>query len=206
VGGRGGTLGLRTDAAALLLAAADTGPQAATDLARIETECRRAGAGEVYAATDPAEADALLAARRLAYPAMEQAAVAAFPGGRGGLVVDDIAVPRTALAEVLDRVAELAARHQVTVGVVAHAGDGNLHPNIVVDRADPASVARGQVVFDEIMELALAVGGTSTGEHGIGLLKREWLARELGPVGTRVHQAIKQALDPGHLFNPGKVL
>lgn len=199
-------MGLRTDAAALLLAAADTGPQAAADLARIERWCREAGASEVYAATDPAEAEALLAARRLAYPAMEHAAAAAFPDGHGGLLVDDIAVPRTALAEVLDRVAAIGARHEVTVGVVAHAGDGNLHPNIVLDRADPASVAASRAVFDEILELALSVGGTSTGEHGIGLLKRDWLARELGPVGVRVHQGIKRALDPDNLLNPGKVV
>lgn len=199
-------MGLRTDAAALLLAAVDTGAQAAADLARIEQLCRQAGASEQYAATDPTEAEALLAARRLAYPAMEHAAAVAFPGGNGGVIVDDVAVPRTALAEVLDRVAEIAGAHQTTVGVVAHAGDGNLHPNILVDRADPASVARGRAVFDEIMELALAVGGTSTGEHGIGLLKPDWLARELGPVGLRVHRAIKHALDPANLLNPGKVI
>jgi glycolate oxidase len=76
----------------------------------------------------------------------------------------------------------------------------------VVDRSDPASVARGRAVFDEIMALALSVGGTSSGEHGIGLLKRDWLARELGPVGMRVHRAVKHALDPGNLLNPGKVL
>jgi glycolate oxidase len=199
-------MGLRTDAAALLLAAVDTGGQAAADLARIERLCREAGAGEVYAAGDPVEAEALLAARRLAYPAMEHAVAAAFPGGHGGLIVDDIAVPRTELARVLDGVARISAAHQVTVGVVAHAGDGNLHPNIMVDRADGASVARGRAVFDEIMELCLAVGGTSTGEHGIGLLKRDWLAREIGPVGVRVHRAVKRALDPENLLNPGKVL
>ena len=199
-------MGLRTDAAALLLASVDTGGQAAADLARIERLCRDAGAGEVYAASDPVEAEALLAARRLAYPAMERAVAAAFPGGNGGLIVDDIAVPRTELARVLDGVARISAAHRVTVGVVAHAGDGNLHPNIMVDRADDASVARGRAVFDEIMELCLAVGGTSTGEHGIGLLKRDWLAREIGPVGVRVHRAIKRALDPDNLLNPGKVL
>jgi glycolate oxidase len=197
-------MGLRTDAAALLLAAVDTGPRAAEDLARIEALCH--GATETYTATDATEADALLAARRLAHPAMEQAAAAAFPDGNGGLIIDDIAVPRTALAAVLDGVARIAAAHAVTVGVVAHAGDGNLHPNIVVDRADPASVARGQAAFDEILELALSVGGTITGEHGVGLLKRDWLARELGPVGVRVHRAIKHALDPDGLLNPGKVL
>jgi glycolate oxidase len=199
-------MGLRTDAAALLLAAVDTGSQAAADLARIESLCAEAGASEVYAATDPTEAGALLAARRLAYPAMEHAAAARYPAGTGVTIVDDIAVPRTALAQVLDGIARIAAAHQATVGVVAHAGDGNLHPNIVVDRADPASVATGQAVFDEIMELALSVGGTSSGEHGVGLLKREWLAREIGPVGVRVHQAIKNALDPDRLLNPGKVL
>jgi glycolate oxidase len=199
-------MGLRTDAAALLLAAVDTGPAAPAELAAIEAHCRQAGASEVYAASDATEAQALLAARRLAYHAMEQAAAEAFPAGNGGLVVDDIAVPRTALAQVLDGVARIATAHRMMVGVVAHAGDGNLHPNIVIDRADPASVAAGRAVFDEIMELALSVGGTSTGEHGIGLLKRDWLARELGPVGVAVHRAIKQALDPTGLFNPGKVL
>ena len=199
-------MGLRTDAAALLLAAVDTGGQAGADLAVIEEHCRKAGASELYVATDATEADALLAARRLAYPAMEHAAAAAFPGGNGGVIVDDVAVPRTALAEMLDGVERIAAAHGVMVGVVAHAGDGNLHPNIVVDRADPDSVAAGQRVFDEVMELALGMGGTSTGEHGVGLLKREWLARELGPVGMRVHQAIKHALDPDNLLNPGKVL
>jgi glycolate oxidase len=197
-------MGLRTDAAALLLAAADTGPRAAADLARIEALCGEAA--EVYTATDPTEGEALLAARRLAYHAMEHAAAAAFPGGNGGVVVDDIAVPRTALAEVLDGIARIATAHEVMVGVVAHAGDGNLHPNIVVDRSDPDSVARGQAVFDEILALALAAGGTSTGEHGVGLLKRDWLAREIGPVGIRVHQAIKHALDPDGILNPGKVL
>jgi glycolate oxidase len=199
-------MGLRTDAAALLLAAADTGPYAAAELARIDALCRRAGADEVYTAGDPAEAALLLAARRLAYPAIDQLAIASFPHGDGSVIVDDICVPRTALARVLDGVARIAAAHEVMVGVVAHAGDGNLHPNIVVDRADPASVARGRAVFDEITELALAVGGTCTGEHGVGLLKREWLAREIGPVGVRVHRAVKQALDPANLLNPGKVL
>jgi glycolate oxidase len=199
-------MGLRTDAAALLIAAVDTGGQAATDLDRIAERCRRSGASEVYAASDATEAGALLAARRLAHPAMERAAAAAYPAGSGGLIIDDIAVPRTALTQMLDGVARISTAHDVVVGVVAHAGDGNLHPNIVVDRSDPDSVARGQAVFDEIMELCLAVGGTSTGEHGVGLLKRQWLAREIGPVGIQVHRAIKRALDPDNLLNPGKVL
>ncbi len=199
-------MGLRTDAAALLIAAVDTGPRAADDLAQVEQQCVRAGASEVYAATDATEAEALLAARRLAYHGMEHAAAAAFPDGNGGVIVDDVAVPRTTLAPVLDGIADIAAAHRVTVGVVAHAGDGNLHPNIVVDRSDPDSVAAGRAVFDEIMRLCLSVGGTSTGEHGVGSLKRDWLATELGPVGVQVHRAVKLALDPENLLNPDKVL
>jgi glycolate oxidase len=92
------------------------------------------------------------------------------------------------------------------VGVVGHAGDGNLHPVIVVDQTDASSLERGRLVFDEIMRLGLSLGGTCTGEHGIGLLKRDWLARELGPVGVRVHRAVKAALDPAGILNPGKVI
>ncbi|MFI0792683.1 FAD-binding oxidoreductase [Micromonospora rubida] len=199
-------MGLRTDAQALLLAAVDTGSRAAEDLARIAEVCEAAGADEVYAATDAAEAAALLQARRLAHPAMEKFAADAYPGGNGGLIIDDVAVPRGSLAALLDGVARIAEECDVPIGVVGHAGDGNMHPNIVVDRADPASLDRGRRAFDEIMRLGLELGGTCTGEHGVGLLKRDWLAREIGPVGVRVHQAIKAALDPEGLFNPGKVL
>ncbi|WP_406040273.1 FAD-binding protein [Micromonospora sp. NBC_00898] len=199
-------MGLRTDAQALLLAAVDTGSRAAEDLARIAGVCEAAGAVEVWTATDAVEAAALLQARRLAHPAMEKFAADAFPGGNGGLVIDDVAVPRGSLAALLDGVARIAAECAVPIGVVGHAGDGNMHPNIVVDRADPASVERGRRAFDEIMRLGLELGGTCTGEHGVGLLKRDWLAREIGPVGVRVHRAIKAALDPAGLLNPGKVL
>jgi glycolate oxidase len=199
-------MGLPTDAAAMLLAAADTGGRAAADLERIAEACTSAGATEVYAATDATEAAALLEARRSAHAAMESYAAAAYPAGNGGLIIDDVAVPRSRLAELLDGVERIAAGQRLPVGVVGHAGDGNMHPNIVVDRADPDSVARGRVVFDEIMALGLSLGGTCTGEHGVGLLKRDWLAREIGPVGVRVHRAIKAALDPTGQLNPGKVL
>jgi glycolate oxidase len=199
-------MGLPTEAKALLLAASDTGPRAAEDVARIAELCTAAGADEVYTASDAVEAAALLQARRLAHPAMEKYAAELFPDGNGGLVIDDVAVPRSALATMLDGVEKIADEYDVPIGVVAHAGDGNLHPNIVIDRANPASVARGRAAFDAILQLGLSLGGTCTGEHGVGLLKREWLAKEIGPVGVRVHQAIKAALDPANLLNPGKVL
>jgi glycolate oxidase len=196
-------MGLDQHAAAILLAASDTA-HAGADLDRIAEIATAAGATEVHRATDPEEASALLAARRLAHPAMEKLASDRY--AHGGLIIDDIAVPRSRLAELLDGVDVIAAKHEVIVGVVGHAGDGNMHPNIVVDRGDPESVRHGQLVFDEIMALGLSLGGTCTGEHGVGLLKRDWLARELGPVGMRVQRAIKDALDPTGLFNPGKVI
>ncbi|HZE37870.1 MAG TPA: FAD-linked oxidase C-terminal domain-containing protein [Stackebrandtia sp.] len=188
-------MGLDTKAAALLLAASDSGVPA--DLDEIASLCEEAGASEVYRATDAAEADALLAARRLAYPAVEQL---------GTVIVDDFAIPRTRLADALDGVAAASKRHGVTIGVIAHAGDGNLHPNIIVDPDNPSSVAAGRAAFDDIMRLAADLGGTCTGEHGIGLLKRDWLAAEAGEVGLRVQRAIKDALDPQGILNPGKVL
>ncbi|WP_412540686.1 FAD-linked oxidase C-terminal domain-containing protein [Longispora sp. K20-0274] len=183
--------GLPTDAAALLLAAVDTADH---ELEAIADLCRAAGATEVHVATDQAETVGLLAARRLAHPAMEQL---------GKLIIDDVAVPVSRLAELLDGIDRVAEKHGVTIGVVGHAGDGNMHPNIVVNEDN---VADCQAAFDEIMALGLALGGTCSGEHGVGLLKRDWLARELGPVGVRVHHAIKAALDPRGLLNPGKVI
>jgi glycolate dehydrogenase FAD-linked subunit len=193
-------MGLDTSAKALLLAAAD----AEKDLDAIAEQARAAGAVDIWQATDAVEAAELLQARRAAYPAMEKLAAETFE--HGGLILDDIAVPRTRLAELLDEIEAISAKHGLTVGVVGHAGDGNLHPNIVVDRADPESVRKGHAIFDEIMERGLAMGGTCTGEHGVGLLKRDWLAAELGPVGLEVQRAIKKALDPTDLLNPGKVL
>lgn len=193
-------MGLNVEAKALLLAAADT----AQELDEIATVMREAGASEVWQAGDATEAAELLQARRRAHPAMEKLALSTFD--QGGLIIDDIAVPRTRLAELLDEIEAISAKYGITVGVVGHAGDGNLHPNIVVDRADPASVHKGQQVFDEIMQRGLALGGTCTGEHGVGLLKKDWLATELGPVGVDVQRAVKRALDPANLLNPGKVL
>ena len=199
-------MGLPASAAALLLVAVDSGVRAPADLDAIATLCRSAGATELFVSTDPTEAAELLAARRLAHPAMESLAARAFASGAGGLIVDDVAVPVSRLADLLTGVARIADEQGVIIGVVGHAGDGNLHPNIVVDRADPDSMARGRAAFDAIMKLGLSMGGTCTGEHGVGLLKREWLATELGPVGLRLHRAIKQALDPAGILNPGKIL
>ncbi|MEU6860260.1 FAD-linked oxidase C-terminal domain-containing protein [Glycomyces sp. NPDC046736] len=188
-------MGLPTEAAALLLAAADANP--AAELVAIERLCVESGAAEVFRATDAEEADALLESRRSAYHAMEKL---------GTVLVDDVAVPRSRLAEALDAVQATAERHGVVIGVIAHAGDGNLHPNIIVHPEDPDSLAAGRAAFDEILETALAMGGTITGEHGVGLLKRDWLVKELDPVNLAVQRRLKDALDPLGILNPGKVL
>ncbi|GAA3231656.1 FAD-binding oxidoreductase [Dactylosporangium siamense] len=197
-------MGLPTNAAALLIAAVDSGTRAPDDLAAIAALCRQAQAADIHVATDTTEADALLTARRLAHPAMEQFAAQLFPAG-GGIMVDDVAVPRTRLVDLIEGIEGIASAHGVVVATVGHAGDGNLHPIIVIDRSDPTSLARGQKVFDAIMSLGLSLGGTSTGEHGVGLLKRDWLAREIGPTGLKAHRSIKAAFDPDNILNPGKI-
>ncbi len=198
-------MGLGLDAEAMLLIASDSA-HAAADLAVIEEVCQKAGATEVYVASDAEEADALQGARRLSQPAMKKLAQTTFGTDSGEVIIEDVAVPRSTMADLIDAIGTIAADRGVVIGVVGHAGDGNLHPKILMDRANPASVAAAKAAFDDIMAVTLSLGGTCTGEHGVGLLKREWLEQEIGPVGMRVHRAIKAALDPENLMNPGKVI
>ncbi|MFF0389456.1 FAD-binding oxidoreductase [Kitasatospora sp. NPDC004615] len=189
-------MGLPGSTRALLLVAFD-GPDQRELLAAVGALCTAAGATEVVPAEDRAESELLLQARRLALPALER---------MGTTMIDDVAVPRSALAAMLNGVAEIAERHGLTIGVVSHAGDGNTHPVVIFDAKDPEQVERARISFDEIMALGLELGGTVTGEHGIGLLKREWLARELGSVGLELQRQIKAVFDPLGLLNPGKMI
>ncbi|MDI5965993.1 FAD-linked oxidase C-terminal domain-containing protein [Streptomyces sp. SL13] len=189
-------MGLPETTEALLLAAFDT-PDPAADLAAVAELCTAAGATAVVPAEDAAESELLLQARRLSLPALERVT--------GTTMIDDVAVPRSRLAAMLDGVAEIAARHGLVIGVCAHAGDGNTHPVVCFDPADPAAAARARASFDDIMALGLDLGGTITGEHGVGLLKKDWLARELGPVSLDLHRSLKHVFDPYGILNPGKV-
>ena len=128
------------------------------------------------ASTDPVEAEALFDARRLAYPALEQRGEA--------ILTEDVCLPRGRLAEMLARVEAISARHDTLIATVAHAGDGNLHPLIITPHGDEAAKLRAQAAFDDIVDAALELGGTVTGEHGVGLLKRAGMRRELGPAGA----------------------
>ncbi|MFF5967352.1 FAD-binding oxidoreductase [Streptomyces collinus] len=181
---------------ALLLAAFDTTAPAA-DLAAVGALCEAAGATQVVPADDVAESELLLQARRLSLTALEAV--------KGVTMIDDVCVPRSRLAEMLEGVDRIAGKYQLTIGVVAHAGDGNTHPTVCFDPADPDESRRARESFDEIMALGLELGGTITGEHGVGVLKKEWLAREIGPVGMEMQRAVKQAFDPLGILNPGKL-
>ncbi|MEU6958727.1 FAD-binding oxidoreductase [Streptomyces chrestomyceticus] len=189
-------MGLPDSTEALLLAAFDT-PEPAADLAAVGALCEAAGATEVVPAETPAESDLLLQARRLTLTALERV--------KSATMIDDVCVPRSKLAAMLDGTAAIAEKYGLTIGVCAHAGDGNTHPTVCFDANDPDESRRARESFDEIMALGLELGGTITGEHGVGVLKKEWLARELGPVGLEMHRGIKAVFDPLGLLNPGKV-
>ncbi|MFJ7997268.1 FAD-binding oxidoreductase [Streptomyces sp. NPDC096310] len=189
-------MGLPESTEALLLAAFDT-PDPAADLAAVGELCTAAGATVVVPAENTAESELLLQARRLALPALEAV--------RTATMIDDVCVPRSRLAAMIDGTAAIAEKYDLTIGVCAHAGDGNTHPVVCFDQADPEESRRARASFDEIMGLGLELGGTITGEHGVGTLKKEWLSRELGPVGLELQRGIKQTFDPLGLLNPGKL-
>ncbi|NGO71191.1 FAD-binding oxidoreductase [Streptomyces boncukensis] len=189
-------MGLPESTEALLLAAFDT-PEPSGPLAAVGALCEEAGASAVVPADTPAESELLLQGRRAALVALEAV--------RGTTMIDDVCVPRSALAALLEGTAAIAERHRLTIGVCAHAGDGNTHPTVCFDARDEDEAHRARASFDEIMELGLRLGGTITGEHGVGVLKREWLARELGPVGLEIQRSVKAAFDPLGILNPGKV-
>ncbi|GHH13065.1 FAD-linked oxidase [Streptomyces rubradiris] len=190
-------MGLPETTEALLLAAFDT-PDPATDLAAVAALCEAAGATGVVPADDAAESELLLQARRLSLTALEAV--------KGTTMIDDVCVPRSRLGEMLAGVERIAAEYDLTIGVCAHAGDGNTHPTVCFDARDPEESRRARESFDAIMALGLELGGTITGEHGVGVLKKEWLARELGPVGVEMQRAVKHAFDPLGILNPGKLL
>jgi len=123
----------------------------------------------------------------------------------GTWLTDDVCVPRTEMAALIAACEEISADVGLTIGVVGHAGDGNMHPTIVYDASDPAQLAAARDAFGRILDAGRALGGTVTGEHGIGRVKQEFLRGEIGDLGVEVHRAIKRALDPEGLFNPGSM-
>jgi glycolate oxidase len=192
------------DSVEALLIAQDDSNDAARRAAIMRDVCAEHGALLADVSTTEAESRQLLDIRRMSYHAVERL---------GATLVEDVCVPRTRLPDMVERIERAAARHGVVIATVAHAGDGNLHPVFVFDRGQPEASppddrvpAHVWAAADEVFRAALDLGGTLTGEHGVGLIKRRWLALELGEDSMAVHRAIKAALDPAGILNPGKVL
>ncbi|MEO7131410.1 MAG: FAD-linked oxidase C-terminal domain-containing protein [Dermatophilaceae bacterium] len=188
-------MGLDRGAGALLIAQSDAPGAARSDeIEQMRLVCEEHGAIGCFVTDDPDEGEQFAASRRAFFPAVER---------RGSLMLEDVGVPVPQLPALLLGVARIAAQRQVEIPVVAHAGDGNTHPVIVYPAGDAAAEARAALAFDEIMHLALRLGGTITGEHGVGRLKRGALPDQLGPDVMDLTHRIKHALDPQGILNPG---
>ena len=192
------SMGLDREAGALLVAQSDA-PVAARveEIAVIRAACVGAGATEVFDTADPEEGELFVEARRAAFPAIEV---------KGALLLEDVGAPVPKLPELLAAIAAIADEHDIEIPVVAHAGDGNTHPIIVYDPADPASEKRARLAFDAVMHAAIALGGTITGEHGVGRAKRAALPDQLGEDVMALTRRVKDALDPDGILNPGAIL
>ncbi|RJL34501.1 FAD-binding oxidoreductase [Bailinhaonella thermotolerans] len=189
-------IGVEDDTAAMLIGQVDVA-EPREPAARMAALFEAAGATAVAVSEDRAESDELLGIRRMAYHASERL---------GHCLVEDVCVPRSKVPEMIARIEKAASGHDVTVLTVAHAGDGNLHPLFVFDRGESEVPAPVWAAADEIFQGALDLGGTLTGEHGVGVLKRRWLGLELGDDRLAVQHAIKAALDPNGILNPGKAI
>jgi glycolate oxidase len=191
-------MGLDRDCGALLVAQSDApGDARGIEIAAIRTACELHGALEVFDTDDPAEGEAFVEARRQAFPAIE---------ARGALLLEDVGVPVPLLPRLLESIAAVAAAYEVEIPVVAHPRDGNTHPLIVCHPPDPRSEKRAREAFGEVMRRAIELGGTITGEHGVGRAKKDALPDQLGPEVMALSRRVKAALDPDGILNPGAVL
>ena len=191
-------MGLDRTAEALLIARSDApGAAAPHEISVMASACTAHGAIELFCTDDPVEGDAFAAARRAAFPALERL---------GSLLLEDVGVALPNLPVLVKGIEQIAATQGVTIAVVAHAGDGNTHPLVVYDATDADATARAQQAFGAVMDLALTLGGTITGEHGVGRLKKAWLPAYLGEDVMALTRRIKDALDPDGILNPGAVL
>jgi glycolate oxidase len=163
----------------------------------VRLACEAAGATEAVVTDDPAEGEMFVAARRAAFPAIE---------ARGALLLEDVGAPVPLLPDLLAAVSAIAERYDLEIPVVAHAGDGNTHPIIVYTPGDADSERRARAAFAEILDAAIRLGGTITGEHGVGRTKKAALPAQLGDDVMALTRRIKDALDPDGILNPGAVL
>ncbi len=193
-------LGLPLDVEATLLIETDGNDEAAVlrEIEAVAAICRQCGARQVNVAGNEAERSQLWKARRSVAPALARKT----PNKLG----EDITVPRSEIPEAIRRLKVISAKYGLPIVIFGHAGDGNLHPNILFDKRDKKQWAKVEQMVAEEFALALELGGTLSGEHGVGKLKRPYMEKALGPVSIRIQKDIKQALDPLNILNPGKVL
>jgi glycolate oxidase len=191
-------VGLPLDADAILLMETDGHPTAVADEAnRMEELARANGARAVSVAKSPEEAAKLMTARRMAIPAMARKAPTT--------ILEDATVPRSKLAEMVRFVQKTADKYQLNVGTFGHFGDGNLHPLFLADERNADELHRVHEAVAEIFACAVELGGTISGEHGIGLTKKEFLAGAIGEINVRIARELKQVFDPKNILNPGKM-
>lgn len=192
--------GLPRDAAAILLIEVDGGHMALVedDAAKVVEICKKQGATRVQLAKDAAEKTKLWEARRNALPALARA--------RPTTVLEDATVPRSQIPAMIKAINEIGEKYRLQIGTFGHAGDGNLHPTILTDRRDKEEFHRVEQAVDEIFDVALRLGGTLSGEHGIGIAKSKWLEKETSRASIIYSRRLKKAVDPNYLLNPGKII
>ena len=191
-------IGLPTDCEAVLLMEVDGHPAEVDEqAAQIEKIARQGGAREVRLAATVEEGLRLASARRTAFSALARLAPT--------VVLEDVTVPRSELARMVAYVQDVGERHQVKVGTFGHMGDGNLHPTFLCDERNEEEMARVEKAMEEVFSFAVELGGTITGEHGVGLAKKSFLPKQLGPVGMDVLKRVKIAFDPLGILNPGNM-
>ncbi len=192
-------LGLPVGAEAMLLAEADGHPEIVDqEIAGMRAIFQRCGATTITAAADPAESDRLKIARRAAFTSLARM--------KPTTIMEDVAVPRAELARLIRAIEEIGKRNDVLIGTFGHAGDGNLHPNYLTDESDPDQYGRAKRTVFEVEEAAIAMGGTITGEHGVGLFKKPLLEKMTGTPAIVMMRRLKEMMDPNLVLNPGKII
>lgn len=191
-------IGLSTDVEAMLLLEQDGEMhQVEQDVNEMVQIAKVNGALFTQIAKDTLEAEQIKIARRVALSALAKL--------KPTVILEDATVPRSELAKMVMRINDISEKYNVNIATFGHAGDGNLHPTCLTDLRDEDEMHRVEAAFEEIFEAALSIGGTITGEHGVGEMKAPYLEWKIGPVGITVMKNIKQAFDPTNIMNPGKV-
>lgn len=186
----------RSTAAMLIVQSDEPAEYAAAEIAAVADLCSSNGATNVYSTDDPDLGETFVTARRMAIPSVEQA---------GTLLLGDVGVPLPQLGALVGGIARISDAHGLPIAVIAHAGDGNTHPLLVFDGTNPQERGRAESAYGEVMDLAIALGGTITGEHGVGRTKKAWLPGYVGDDVMTLNRRIKAALDPDNILNPGSI-